>query len=190
MYWIIINDTEQGPYTLEQLSGIGLTSDTPVWREGMAEWLPAGHVDELAALLPVPQPPAIADEESCGTADTPTETGQPSMMTAGPATATDTVRTVVYAPADAIPAGYVAITPADKPVCPPTYLVWAIITTVVCFLPMGVCAIICATKVKGHFRAGRFDKAGRMSERAALFVILSIVAWLIWMPFSIVFAML
>ena len=57
-------------------------------------------------------------------------------------------------------------------------------------LVMGVCAIICAAKVSSHYKAGRLEKASRMSERAALFVILSIVAWLIWIPFSVVFAML
>ena len=96
---------------------------------------------------------------------------------------------VIYAPAGAIPAGYVAIAQGE-PKCPPTYLVWAIISTIVCFLPFGICAIICATKVNGHFKAGRLEKASKMSERAALFVILSIVAWLIWMPFSVVFAMM
>lgn len=178
MYWIIINDTEQGPYSLEQLSGIGLTADTPVWREGMADWLPASQVDELADLMPAPQPPAIPVEE---TAEAAVDMTVKAPVTPAP---------VIYAPADAIPAGYVAIAPAAEPVCPPSYLVWAIIATVVCFLPFGVCAIICAAKVKGHFRAGRLEKASRMSERAALFVILSIVAWLIWMPFSVVFAML
>lgn len=192
MYWIIINDTQQGPYSLEQLGEINLSTNTPVWREGMTEWIPAGQIEELAALIPAPQPPAIPTDayvEAGG--HTPAATIQTiPVATIEPATTIVAGQPTVYAPANAIPAGYVAIAPAGEPVCPPTYLVWAIIATIICFLPMGICAIICATKVKGHFKAGRLEKASRMSERAALFVILSIVAWLIWMPFSIVFAMM
>lgn len=191
MYWIIINDTQLGPYSLEQLGEINLTANTPVWREGMTEWVPASQVDELAALIPAPQPPAVPTEAYDRTAHTPAVTVHDTPTVAiEPTPATVDVQPTVYAPANAIPAGYVAIAPAGEPVCPPTYLVWAIIATIICFLPMGICAIICATKVKGHFNAGRLEKASRMSERAALFVILSIVAWLIWMPFSVVFAMM
>lgn len=191
MYWIIINDTQLGPYSLEQLGEINLTANTPVWREGMTEWVPASQVDELAALIPAPQPPAVPTEAYDSTVHTPAVTVQDTPTVAiEPTPATVAVQPTVYAPANAIPAGYVAIAPAGEPVCPPTYLVWAIIATIICFLPMGICAIICATKVKGHFNAGRLEKASRMSERAALFVILSIVAWLIWMPFSVVFAMM
>lgn len=191
MYWIIINDTQLGPYSLEQLGEINITANTPVWREGMTEWVPASQVDELAALIPAPQPPAVPTEAYDSTVHTPAVTIQDTPTVAIESTpATVAVQPTVYAPANAIPAGYVAIAPAGEPVCPPTYLVWAIIATIICFLPMGICAIICATKVKGHFNAGRLEKASRMSERAALFVILSIVAWLIWMPFSVVFAMM
>jgi len=179
-YWIIINDTEQGPYTLEQLAIKDLTPDTPVWCEGMADWLPAKRVDELIPLLPQPpavpiQVPPVPETETCHTPQ--------------PAQTDKAVQPLIYAPANAIPAGYVAITPAEAK-CPPTYLAGAIICTILCFLPMGICAIICSIKTSGHFRAGRMEKASRMSERTALFIILSIVAALIWMPFSVVLAMI
>lgn len=173
-YWIIIDNTPQGPYTPQQLSEMNLTAHTPVWHEGLTDWLPACKVDEIAGLL-TPAAPAI-------TMPTPA-------ATVAPATPAPIVQAAPVTPTPAAPTA-VPVTPAVEPKSPPTYLVWAIITTIVCFLPMGVCAIICAAKVSSHYKAGRLEKASRMSERAALFVILSIVAWLIWIPFSVVFAML
>lgn len=50
-YYIIQNDTQIGPLTRDQLLQAGLTARTPVWRQGMAVWQPAGELPELANLL-------------------------------------------------------------------------------------------------------------------------------------------
>lgn len=65
-YFIIINDVQQGPFSLEELRARHITSDTLVWAEGMAQWMPAWQVDELKPLIygqpansqtPPPPPP-------------------------------------------------------------------------------------------------------------------------------------
>lgn len=50
-YFIIINDVQQGPFTVEELSQLGLRQDSLVWCEGMAQWTPAWQVEELKPLL-------------------------------------------------------------------------------------------------------------------------------------------
>ena len=50
-YYIIQNDTQIGPLSRDQLLQAGLTAQTPVWRQGMADWKPAGELPELANLL-------------------------------------------------------------------------------------------------------------------------------------------
>lgn len=50
-YYIIQQDTQVGPLSREQLIQAGLTAQTPVWRQGMADWKPAGELPELANLL-------------------------------------------------------------------------------------------------------------------------------------------
>ena len=40
-YFIIINNQQTGPYTLEELFDRHITSDTLVWTEGMTNWTPA-----------------------------------------------------------------------------------------------------------------------------------------------------
>ncbi len=50
-FFIIMNDVQQGPFTLEQMSGMSIMPDTPVWREGMTDWTAASHVAELQHLV-------------------------------------------------------------------------------------------------------------------------------------------
>ena len=50
-YFIIVNDAQQGPYTVEELRQRNITSETLVWAEGMAQWTPAWQVEELRQLF-------------------------------------------------------------------------------------------------------------------------------------------
>ena len=64
-YMVATNGQQSGPYNMQQLQQLAqngqLTSQTYVWKQGMAQWTPAGQVPELANLFPpaVPgMPPA------------------------------------------------------------------------------------------------------------------------------------
>lgn len=78
-YFIIINDVQQGPFSLEELRARHITSDTLVWAEGMAQWMPAWQVDELKPLIygqssgaqPTPPPPPVQDAVPHGSATVP-----------------------------------------------------------------------------------------------------------------------
>ena len=50
-YYIIRNDQQAGPYTLDELAAMGITPDTIVWTEGMTDWTPARQVSELNSLF-------------------------------------------------------------------------------------------------------------------------------------------
>lgn len=52
---------QRGPFTLEELAAKNLRPETPVWTEGMADWKPAGTVEELASLFAGAPPPFAAD---------------------------------------------------------------------------------------------------------------------------------
>lgn len=78
-FFIIKDNIQRGPYSMEQLAGMGLTSETLVWREGMGLWKPAWQVDELRGLLggkpdgtaaPPPVPPA---EDAAGHDEVPAD---------------------------------------------------------------------------------------------------------------------
>lgn len=75
-YYIAVDGTRQGPFTLQELTNRGLSADTLVWTKGMANWAEAGTVPELADALDeeppelpgqpteptVPQPEVTDDE--------------------------------------------------------------------------------------------------------------------------------
>lgn len=89
-YFIIINDAQQGPFTIAELQQQGISSETLVWTEGMAEWTPAWQVEELrplfykqAAGATVPPPPPV----NPGAGAQGSQTGAPvppQAATAGP----------------------------------------------------------------------------------------------------------
>jgi predicted secreted protein len=62
---------------------------------------------------------------------------------------------------------------------PPNYLVWAILSTIFCCLPLGVASIIFAAQVNTKYTSG--DTAGALasSNKAKMFAIYSAVAGVI-----------
>ena len=50
-YFIIENNQQAGPFSIYELRDKGITSDTLVWIEGMANWTPAWQVEELKNFL-------------------------------------------------------------------------------------------------------------------------------------------
>lgn len=58
----------------------------------------------------------------------------------------------------------------------PNHLVWAILTTLFCCLPLGVVSIVHAAQVDGRRAAGDIDGAYAASDKARFWAIMSVVA--------------
>lgn len=71
---------------------------------------------------------------------------------------------------------------------PDTYLVWAILTTVLCCLPFGIVSIVKSTQVDSNWRAGNYDEAFRASESAKKWAIISAVASIVGSFLYFIFA--
>ena len=59
-YFIIENGQQVGPLTIDQLRSKGITGETNVWHEGMAQWGKAKDIPEIASILQLgttPPPP-------------------------------------------------------------------------------------------------------------------------------------
>jgi hypothetical protein len=63
-YYFLIDGQQVGPLAADELLEAGLTSETPVWWPGEADWLPARLVPELAALVDAPPQWAITAEQT------------------------------------------------------------------------------------------------------------------------------
>lgn len=61
------------------------------------------------------------------------------------------------------------------PPMPSSYLVWAVLMTVLCCLPAGVVAIIYSSRVSSRYYANDYEGARRASEMAQIWIIVSFV---------------
>ena len=185
-YWIIVEDRHAGPFTAQHLLDTGLQPDTLVWCEGLSDWTRADLIAELAEGLRVramtQQPrtygnePLAADEpEAAAPAPEPAEYREAYQQP------------VQQQPYDAQPVA--AAMPVQQPVepCPPAYIAWSIIATLLCCTIVGIPGIIFASMTKSAYYKGDIAKAKRYSELAQWFIIASIVLGAVTWPFQILF---
>jgi len=73
---------------------------------------------------------------------------------------------------------------------PPNYLVWAILSTIFCCLPLGVASIVFAAQVNSKWAAGDVAGAQESSRKAKLFALISTVVGAIGIAIYIVVVVL
>lgn len=56
-YYIIINNEQQGPFSLNELAELELTENTLVWKKGFESWVEAKTIDDIFDILKVTPPP-------------------------------------------------------------------------------------------------------------------------------------
>lgn len=156
-YWINHNGVQSGPVDADGIKELALTSRAYVWHPGLSDWVKITQVPELEGLYEV--------------VDEPATVGQPLQ----PQNTAPAEQPMNPQPVNTQPEG-------DPEPCPPTNLVWAIITTVLCCLPAGIVAIIYAMKVTSKYREGDIEGAKRASEVGAWWCIASIILGILSMP--------
>ncbi|MDD4143547.1 MAG: CD225/dispanin family protein [Prolixibacteraceae bacterium] len=74
---------------------------------------------------------------------------------------------------------------------PPNYLVWAILTTILCCLPFGIISIIYAAQVNSKWQAGDIPGAESSSKNAKIWAwvafgagLAAILLWIILLAFG------
>ncbi len=73
---------------------------------------------------------------------------------------------------------------------PPNYLVWAILSTVLCCLPLGIASIVYAAQVNSKWAAGDAAGAQESSRKAKQFATWSAITSVALFALYIVFAVL
>ena len=63
----------------------------------------------------------------------------------------------------------------DNPKKPDNYMVWAILSTAFCCLPLGLVSIISASKVNRLYREGNYEEAQKSADMAKKFALISAV---------------
>jgi len=84
--------------------------------------------------------------------------------------------------------------PQNRPRKPETYMIWAILTTILCCLPTGIYAIILANKVDTLYLSGMYYEAEEASRGAKKWSIIGAVVaaigWLLYIGFIVLFVFL
>lgn len=202
--WIHINGIQEGPFMIEDLPLHRMSADTPVWYNGLADWMPACQAPEVAEALKEyaesrpcdsqqpQQEPLQPQEDSC---QQPTHEGwqqpqqgnwqQPQQGWQQPQQGgwQNHMQGMWQQPAYPQQAYQPWRVPTDsegRPLqCPPNYLVWSILLTVICCNPVGIVAIVLGTGVKSKFYSGDVAGARRASETTAWWLAVTIVTGLI-----------
>lgn len=162
-YWINHNGVQSGPHELEDLKQMGLTSATHVWRAGMSDWVKITQMPELQGIFTVVDQPAAAAAP------------QPSEAVTG-----DPIQPQPARPQPAMPQA-----PVEP--CPPTNMVWAILATILCCIPLGIVGIYYANQVSKLYQAGDLEGAKSASETGAWWCIAAITIGVIWRPIMMSF---
>lgn len=214
-YWTIIDDRHAGPFTADELIGMGIQPDSPVWFSGLTDWVEASKIDELRIAIEqrdaaigaqqsaqpevvqdgVDPAPQYVDSVPTQTADASVVT--PEMGCQQPAQQEPQPQSNQYYAQNPYPyQGEAAPEPqpqwdwqrepaALSEPCPPAYLAWSIIVTLLCCQLLGIAAIICSAQTKQAYNQGNLEKAKKMSDWAQWLIILSIVFGLLALPIQL-----
>lgn len=75
----------------------------------------------------------------------------------------------------------------NKPNRPSSYLALAIVSTILCCLPIGIVSIIYSTKVNGLYADGKYEEANKASRQAKTWGLISVgialFGWVIYILF-------
>lgn len=172
------NGIQQGPIDETQLCNAGINGQTLVWRKGMSGWQPANSVIPPQYLSGgggqafVSQP----NNQAYGT--------NPPML--GTTQQPPYTQTNQYSPTSTQQGNNFNQTPQNS-TPPNNYMVWAILITILCCLPLGFVSIIYASKVNSQWAAGNIAAAYENSNKAKMWCIIAASAGFI---LSIVFFIL
>ena len=180
-YFLGKNNQRLGPFPLEQLLANGLTPDTLVWCEGMPGWQKANEVPEVAALFAPQQQYQQPQYQQ-------PQYQQPQPQYQQPAYQQPQYQQPQYQqPAYQQPQyGYQQPAYNNAPPRPDNNMVWAILSTILCCLPLGIVAIIKASNVNSLYDRGDYAGAEEAAKSAKTWAMWgAISALIIWVLYNL-----
>lgn len=166
-FYLDAQNQQHGPVSVTRFAECGVSASTLIWCQGMDNWTPASAVPEVREWLEQHQAEQPLHEASAEAASS-------------------------HAPHDAASAGSAQENPrAPSPgayghpynptyiPCPPTHLVWAILSTLCCCLPLGIVAIVKSCQVSSYYAHGRYDEALIASDDARQWSLYALLAGLL-----------
>lgn len=153
-YYVGPDGNARGPILPTEFLQYGLNADSLVCQEGGTQWVAIRNIPGLVNYLRVsPQSEGRQAQDAPFSGQHPGSPYPDEQPKGGP----------YGAPNSGMPGGYP----------PPTNMVWAILTTVLCCLPFGIVAIVKASQVTNLWMAGRYEESRAASKAAGIWSIVS-----------------
>lgn len=181
-YYVDGNNQQQGPIDAAQLPAFGVTTKTLVWCEGMANWQAAGEIPELASLFAAKQPEIPVQPQM--QPGTPTQPQMQQQVQPQPMNINNFQQ--AQQPMNTQPP-FQQPNNQQMPPQPENYLVWAILVTVLCCLPLGVASIIYSVKVGSLYAQGDYNGAVDASQKAKKFAMIGGIGGLVFIIVYVIF---
>lgn len=202
-YWVNIDGIQSGPISRDELANIDFNPEvTYVWHEELDDWQRIDRLSEFADIVAAKQKAAAESAEHSEESESSeqSEQSEHSESSVTPPPVPQQLELQPAMPQPPMPQPPVAQPPVPQPPMPqppvapeaevPTNLVWAVIATVMCCQITGVIAIVYGVMTSSANSAGNYEKARRYSDIAQIWVMVSIVLGLIYMPIALLMMML
>ena len=185
-YYVDGNNQQQGPIDAAQLPAFGVTTKTLVWCEGMANWQAAGEIPELASFFAAKQPEIPAQPQMQPGTPAQPQMQQQAQPQVQPQTMNINNFQQTQQPMNTQPP-FQQPNNQQMPPQPDNYLVWAILVTVLCCLPLGVASIIYSVKVGSLYAQGDYNGAVDASQKAKKFAMIGGIGGLVFIIIYVIF---
>ena len=212
-YWVNIDGIQSGPISRDELANIDFNPEvTYVWHEELDDWQRIDRLSDFADIVAAKQKAAAESAEHSELSEqsehsenseqseqseesepsvTPPPVPQPSVPSQPVEGSENSEPSVTPPPVPQPPMPQLMLQPPVTPEAEaPTNLVWAVIATVMCCQITGVIAIVYGAMTSSANSAGNYEKARRYSDIAQIWVMVSIVLGLIYMPIALLMMML
>lgn len=194
-YWVNIDGIQSGPISRDELANIDFNPEvTYVWHEELDDWQRIDRLSEFADIVAAKQKAAAESSENSEHSEQSEHSEESESSVTPPPVPQPPV------PQPPMPQPPMPHPPMPQPPMPqppvapeaeaPTNLVWAVIATVMCCQITGVIAIVYGAMTSSANSAGNYEKARRYSDIAQIWVMVSIVLGLIYMPIALLMMML
>ena len=198
-YWVNIDGIQSGPISRDELANIDFNPEvTYVWHEELDDWQRIDRLSEFADIVAAKQKAAAESAEHSELSEQSehsesSEHSEESEHSESSVTPPPVPQPPVPQPPElqhAMPQSPMPQPPVAPEAEAPTNLVWAVIATVMCCQITGVIAIVYGAMTSSANSAGNYEKARRYSDIAQIWVMVSIVLGLIYMPIALLMMML
>lgn len=175
-YWIIVDDRQLGPLSEVELRNLTPAPTTPVWRDGLTDWIALAELPEYEEIMgqateTVAVPPPVPEPATSPQAPHPWDSPRQPEVPCHAATASEKPDASDNGPA-------------------PTYLGWSVAATLLCCTILGIVAIVYSVKVRNANDRCDYAEAWRCHRALELWLIAAIVLGLVSTPFSMMFQMM